>query len=174
MRGVKGRIACFLVLAATFTLAAAAAAALPAQVTLHGVGGVTPGMGAGEVEQRWGLDLELQTIGPGSDCATAAVHRGGMAGYAIFFGERFQAVWLDKGAVTARGIRIGSSVSDLRRAYGGALTSRANKYTTGAKDYFVRRARAPRWQLRFDVSPGGLVTVIGFGNKAVRLVEGCA
>jgi len=154
-------------------VAGAAFAALPARLTLDGVGGVTPGMREAAVERRWGLELELSTAF-GSQCAPAIVSVGSMRGHAIFLNARFGALFLRRGAVTGKGIRIGSTLAELKRAYGTALSSRANKYTPGARDFFVRRARKPRWQLRFDVSPRGRIVQIAFGNDAVRLVEGCA
>jgi hypothetical protein len=45
----------------------------------------------------------------------------------------------------------------------------------GGRNYFLRRARAPHWELRVDVSPEKRVTQIAFGERAsVRLDEGCA
>lgn len=146
---------------------------LPAKMTLQGVGGVRPGMTPAQVEGRWRVKLRLdRAVSPG--CATALVRLGGMSGYALFENDRFGAVWFRKGAVTPAGIRIGSTVGALREAYGFRLGSRPNKYTPGARDYFLRSPSRPRWELRFDVSPRGRVTEIAFGNRAVRYVEGCA
>ena len=146
---------------------------LPARVTLDGVGGVRPGLTERQVEARWGIRLRLDNAF-GLECQPAPVRVGTLDGYAIFLRGRFGALFLRRGAVTGNGVRIGSTLTQLRRAYGRGLTSRPNKYTPGARDFFVRRARAPHWQLRIDVSPRGRVTQIAFGDDAVRLVEGCA
>ncbi len=130
-------------------------------------------MTVAQVDARWGVKLRLDRS-LGSGCATASVRRGGMSGYALFENGRFGAVWFRKGAVTPAGIRIGSTVGALRKAYGFRLGSRLNKYTPGARDYFLRSPSRPRWELRFDVSPRGRVTEIAFGSRAVRYVEGCA
>lgn len=130
-------------------------------------------MTAGQVEARWGVKLRLnRAASPG--CATAIVRRGGMSGYALFENDRFGAVWFDKGAATPAGIRIGSTVGALRKAYGFRLGSRRNLYTPGARDYFLRSPSRPHWELRFDASPRGRITEIAFGNRAVRYVEGCS
>ena len=63
-----------------------------------------------------------------------------MRGYALFERRRFGSVFLDEGAVTGRGIRIGSTRARLLQAYGPRLTSRRNAYDPRAVDYFVRRA----------------------------------
>jgi len=153
--------------------AGGALAALPARITLNGIAGVRPGMTVSQVKARWRTPVRLEDEF-GSQCSATAVKARATEGYAIFLNRRFGAVFLRKGATTDTGITIGSRLKDLRRAYGARLTSRPNKYTPGARDFFVRRATRPRWELRFDVSAKGRVTTIGFGNSAVRLVEGCA
>ncbi|MGH3115619.1 MAG: hypothetical protein ACRDQ2_00595 [Gaiellales bacterium] len=149
-----------------------AAAALPARVTVDGIAGVVPGQSPEEVGRRWAVPIPDNVFAPG--CQAVPVLAGAMRGYALFEEGSFGSVFFDRGAVTGRGVRIGSTLTALKRAYGSRLTSRPNKYTPGARDYFFRRARTPRWELRFDVSKGGRVKTIAFGNETVRYVEGCA
>ena len=65
---------------------------------------------------------------------------------------RFGAVFFRNGAVTGRGIRIGSTLAELRRATRAQLP--AGQIFHGGRNYFLRRARAPHWEFRVDVSPG--------------------
>jgi hypothetical protein len=167
-----------LVLAFAFALVPAGVAAAgidaPARVTLDGVAGARPGMSAAAVSARWGVPLRPNyEVRP--TCGTARIERPGIAGEAIFMPRgRFGAVFFRSGAVTGRGIRIGSTLAQLRRAYP-KLSSRPDRYIHGGRNYFLRRARAPHWELRVDVSPGKRVTQIAFGERAsVRLDEGCA
>lgn len=158
--------------ALALALAAPAAGAAP-PVTLDRFDGVRPAMPLAQVERALGVDLDLQTL-PGTSCGTASFRLpGGVSGYALFLHRRLRSLWFDHGARTDRGIRIGSSEAALRRAYP-RLRSRPDKYVPGARNYFVRRAEAPHWRLRFDVSPKGKVTAIAFGDDSVFLVEGCA
>jgi hypothetical protein len=164
------------VLATTLVVAGAAAAGLstPARVTLDGVGGVRPGMSVAAVSAKWGVPLRPNyEVRP--TCGTAHVERPGILGHAIFMPRgRFGAVFFQKGAVTGRGIRIGSTLAQLRRAYP-KLSSRPDRYLHGSRNYFLRRVRAPHWELRVDVSPERRVTQIAWGARAsVRLDEGCA
>lgn len=147
--------------------------AAPARVSLDGVAGAFPGMTKRAVEARFGVHLRVQLL-PGSNCGTAALVSSGLAGYALFENGRLGSVWFRRGAVTGRGIRIGSTVAQLRRAYPRGLRAQPNQYTRGARDYYLRRARKPRWELRFDASPGKRITQIAFGNATVHYSEGCA
>jgi hypothetical protein len=165
-----------LVLASALAAAGAAGAGLttPARVTLDGVNGAGPGMSPATVSAKWGVPLRPNyEVRP--TCGTANIERPGIAGHAIFMPRgRFGGVFFQKGAVTGKGIRIGSTLAQLRRAYPN-LSSRPDRYLHGSRNYFLRRARAPHWELRIDVSPGKRVTQIAFGNRAtVRLDEGCA
>jgi hypothetical protein len=164
------------VLASTLAAAGAAASGLstPVRVALDGVGGVRPGMSVAAVSAKWGVPLRPNyEVRP--TCGTAEIERPRIAGHAIFMPRgRFGAVFFRKGAVTGRGIRIGSTLAQLRRAYP-KLSSRPDRYVHGGRNYFLRRARAPHWELRVDVSPEKRVTQIAFGERAsVRLDEGCA
>jgi hypothetical protein len=165
-----------LVLAAALAAVGAAGAALraPVLVTRDGVVGARPGMSVAAVSERWGIRLRPNyEVRP--TCGQAFIKRRGLDGYAIFMPRgRLGAVFLRKGAVTGKGIRIGSTLAQLRLAYR-TLTSRPDRYIHGGRHYFLRRVRAPRWEIRFDVSPAKRVTQIVFGERgSVRLDEGCA
>jgi hypothetical protein len=167
-------LALFSVVAALGPVTAPAALEPPVRMTLDGVGGVKPGMSVGAVSAAWGLRLR-PTYEVRRTCGQAFVGERGLDGYAIFMPRnRFGALFLRKGAVTGKGIRIGSTLAQLRRAYA-TLTSWPDRYVHGGRHYFLRRVRTPHWQLRFDVSPAKRVTQIVFGNReSVLLDEGCA
>jgi hypothetical protein len=154
--------------------AAAAGLSEPVRVTLDGVAGARPGTTVAAVSAAWGAPLRPNyEVRP--TCGTASIERAGIVGQAIFMPRgRFGAVFFRQGAVTGKGIRIGSTLAQLRRAYP-RLTSRPDRYIHGGRNYFLRRVRAPHWELRVDVGPEKRVTQIAFGERAsVRLDEGCA
>ena len=94
-------------------------------------------------------------------------------GNAVFVRGRLGSLWFDRGVIAGRGIAIGASLAALRRAYR-TLEIRRDPAVAGTRNAFVRRARAPHWRLRFDLSPQGRVTQIAFGNQSVLLADGCA
>jgi len=155
--------------------AAAGAAKLPALVTLDGISDARPGMSVAQLESRWGLRLKLEGSIGFPECETAAVRAGGISGGVMFMGGRWQAAWFTRGVQTATGIRVGSSLSSLKRAYGSLLSREHALYVPGVWLYYVRRRQVPHWRLRFDVSATGRVQQIGFGEYSqVTAQEGCA
>jgi len=146
---------------------------LPARITLDGIAGVVPGMTPDEVERRWGVLLLLPDNVHSLGCRRAEIEAGAMRGHALFAEDRLSAAIFNRGAVTDKGIRIGSTLAALRRAYGARLTSRPAQGASGGREYFVARRAAPRWELRFDVSRAGRVAQIGFGAAALRGPNGC-
>jgi hypothetical protein len=151
-------------------LVALAIAALPAPVTLLGVGGVKPGMTPAQVSRAWGTRVVLGAASPGSTCRVAQIRKGAVRGYAIFERGRFGAVFFRAGERTDTGIEVGVPLTRLKKAYGARLKLSPAKYTPKAQTGFV----GGRWKLRFDIDAGGRVTSIGFGGTAVTYVEGCS
>src|SRR5438034_11333435 len=94
---------------------AAAAAGLPARVTLDGVGGVVPGMTPTQAATRWHVALRLS--GPDPACQTAPNAIGSLHGYVLFEHGRLGPLFLDHGVRTGTGIGIAYTQLRLRSAY---------------------------------------------------------
>ena len=153
----------------------AAASSPPAVVTLDGVSGVRPGMSPAQVEHLWGFRLQLEGGPAFPGCETAVFRVGPIRGSVLFQNKRFRAAWFSRGIRTPSGIRIGSTVAELKRAYGSRLTREHALYVRDVWLYYLRRSKSPHWRLRFDVSAAGRVASIGFGDSDdVTAQEGCA
>jgi hypothetical protein len=152
-----------------------AKAATPRVLTLDGAAGVHPGMSARHVDAIWGTRLKVEASGASAGCSTALVRIGPISGSLLFQDGLLEAGWFTHGVRTPSGVRVGSTLSELRRAYGSRLTREPALYTRHAWLYYLRRSQSPHWLLRFDVSAPGRITSIGFGdNNYVRAQEGCA
>ena len=69
---------------------------------------------------------------------------------------------------TAKGIRVGSSEADLKKAYGSSLEISENPYD--GQDYFLWQGKERG--IKFHVS-SGQVDVISSGTRSIQYVEGC-
>ncbi|WP_284124746.1 zinc ribbon domain-containing protein [Parerythrobacter aestuarii] len=70
---------------------------------------------------------------------------------------------------TARGIAVGASEAELKKAYGAKLKSEQNPYD--GTDYFVWDS-ANRG-IKFHVTSDGKIDFISSGTKSIQYVEGC-
>jgi hypothetical protein len=170
----RTRVIVAAIVAALIGCAWAAAANPPSLVTLDGVSGAQPGMSVVRVQSLWGVQLKLEgKTSPG--CQTAIFRLGRIIGSVLFQNGRLRAAWFSRGAETPSGIRIGSTLAALRRAYGSRLTRTHALYDRGVWLYYLRRSQSPHWRLRFDVSAAGRIRSIGFGDRNyVTAQEGCA
>src|SRR5438105_994890 len=166
---------CAAVLAASLAYSVEASVTkLPTLVTLSGISGARPGISAARLEALWGFRLKLEGSPAFPECKEAVFRVGGITGAVLFLNGRWRAAWFTRGIQTPAGIRIGSPLSMVRRAYGARLSREAALYVRGLWLYYVRRPRSADWRLRFDVSAGGRVQRIGFGAYPdVTAQEGC-
>src|SRR5690606_27934926 len=108
----------------------------------------------------------------------AVIRAPGVRGYALFLDGAFDSVTFERGSSarvrTGKGIRIGSTMAQIRRAYGKRIRVRPDAYERGARNVFVTRYNRPHWQLRMDVDAAGRVTAIGMGGESIRYAEACA
>jgi len=161
---------------------ASAKGGLPAPLTLHGVGGVRPGMGWAMMRRQWHLHFPVELKSSGSASRwTAPICAGDMVGQAVSGRgvTGLDAIWFVRGARTDAGIGIGSTLAALRHAYGRGLQApRAffpyegdpdTKWLAESKSFKLvaekpGTPKRPAIAMKFVVKNGRVVGVL-FGSK---------
>jgi hypothetical protein len=136
-------------------------------------GPVRPGMRLDELRSAVGAELKMpDRLDPACGYVGFRFDSAGVVLLAV--DGRIARIDVHEGAVaTTRGVRIGSSEADVRRAYGPGVRSEPHKYTDG--HYLIAQpadSAAPRWVFETD---GQRVTTFRLGlAPAVHWVEGCS
>jgi hypothetical protein len=68
-----------------------------------------------QVERAWQLELEPDRE-LGLDCSSARFRQGSLEGYVIFERKRLGSIWVRAGGRTGRGVRVGSTLAELKAA----------------------------------------------------------
>ena len=115
-------------------------------------------MGIGEIRRSWGLQLPYYERTSGSSLTgEAIICAGAMKGVATFMAGGLRFVEFSEGAKTDTHVGIGSSVAQLRRAYGHALMGSYDHF------YVIATTIPPRIAIHFLVS-GNRVRVVVWGS----------
>ena len=159
----------------------AAPAAAPAQspgwrLTPDGYGPVRIGMTRAQVSAALSIRLEGEAI----DDANACIEMGAAQGYPdlffMFENGRLSRISLGERSrvTTLRGIGIGATAAQVRRAYGRGLRAETHTYIGRPGEYLTFWTRFNAKGVRFETGADRRVQVIHAGNGTIRYIEGCA
>ncbi|HEY0013994.1 MAG TPA: hypothetical protein VGB79_14220 [Allosphingosinicella sp.] len=164
-------------------LAAAAAmlgAAAPAaqyranwRITPDGLGPLRIGMSRAQVTRIVGAPLEGEELTEG--CIEMQAARGWRGIFFMFEEGRLTRISLgsESGISTPRGIAVGASEADVRRAYGRGIESEEHTYQEAPARYFTFWTVPERRGVRFETDGRRRVDTIHAGGPSIRYVEGC-
>jgi len=75
---------------------------------------------------------------------------------------------------TPRGMHVGSTAEDVRKAYGAGLKAEPHKYEDPPAEYLTYWLKPDRSGVRFEMDMQGKVESIHAGTSSIQYVEGCA
>lgn len=165
-----------IVLAALLGATAATAQPQNWRLTPEGYGPVRIGMTRPQVERTLGAALRgAGSVEDSSVCIETEARRGHPGITFMFERNRLSRVSAGDGsrATTPRGIAVGATEAQMRRAYPRGLRSQAHQYQDEPARYFDYWVSATRG-VRFATDERRRIQMIHVGNASIRYVEGCA
>jgi len=168
------------ILCAAWAFASGALGASPPPLTLDGLGPLKFGMTPGQVAKIVGpLNISYDASGPG--CGEGGPKRPWIPGVGFMFVHGRLArisVFEDTGTLpkSEAGVGVGSTVAEVKRAYGKRLRIEIRPYFTeedGEHDLVVNDAKRRR-KLIFETFKGRIETFRAGVTGPVDYIEGCA
>jgi len=152
------------------SLASTGAAAPRPVLTPDGMGAIRIGMSEAEAARRFGM-VSTEVDGdchhlefPGRVDLTGLARKGRIAGLLASGESQLR---------TDRGIRIGSTERDVRRAYGPGLKVEPSTYDDPPAHYLTFWVRPNVRGVKFVTDAKGLVIAINVGDETIGWTDGC-
>lgn len=167
-------------LGAVLALVLTAAAPAPSydwKLTPAGWGPVRIGMTRAQVEKSLKSGLEGEAFDNEGSCIELFPKVEDLKGiYFMFLDGKLSRISVSEPGkiATPRGIHVGSSADDVRKAYGKQLKVEPHHYVDLPAEYLTYWLKPDRTGVRFETSTEGKVEIIHAGNDSIQYVEGCA
>ncbi|HJU09116.1 MAG TPA: lectin [Rhodanobacteraceae bacterium] len=150
---------------------------LDAMPDFEGIGPLHFGMSAGQMRKAWGGPLYGEA--PANDSLACYYLRPSQDQYDLLFmveGDRFVRIDVKTESKTAPGAgRVGMSIAELRKLYGGRIKTAPNFYDPDSTDLRVVSPHGEDALLLFEANEKGVVTSWRIGKpQQVNYVEGCS
>jgi len=168
-----------LILAAAALLAthAGPVASTEWKLTPAGWGPVRLGMNRDQVSKALQRDLEGEALDNEGSCIELFPAGESLRGTYFMFldGKLSRISVVDPGSTqTPRGIHVGSSAGEVRKAYGDKLQAEPHHYLDLPAEYLTYWLNPGASGVRFETDHDGKVQAMHAGNGSIQLVEGCA
>ena len=153
----------------------AAHATEPPRLTPDGWGALRIGMAEREAVRRFGLrDGDPQGEVTGPECRQYQAPAWPQLEVMTEDGRVTRISLYRKGPIrTDRGLGVGSTEAQVRKAYGAALRIEPHYYEGAPARYLTWRAAGGKRGLRFETDAHRRVTTIHAGAESITYVEGC-
>jgi hypothetical protein len=166
-----------LILTAALAATAAAAQPRPWYLTPEGYGPARIGMTRAQVERALNVRLEGTAVDDADVCIEMSPRGGALRHmYFMFHNRRLSRIAVDRTSrvTTPRGLGIGATAAEVRRAYGRGLRAEEHAYTGRPAEYLTFWTTPGRRGVRFTTDENRRVDSIIAGNETIQYIEGCA
>ena len=165
------------VVGALLLTAAAPAPTYNWKLTPAGWGPVRIGMNRDQVAKALKVELQGDAFDNQGSCIDLYPEGDQLKGTYFMFLDgklsRISVVESDKVA-TPRGIHVGSTADDVRKAYGTKLQAEPHHYLDLPAEYLTYWLKPKASGVRFETDADRKVQTIHAGNDSIQLIEGCA
>lgn len=157
--------------------AAAPAPTYDWKLTPTGWGPVRIGMNRDQVAKALGTELSGDAFDNEGSCIELFPANEALKGSYFMFldGKLSRISVVDPSRIaTPRGITVGASAEEVRKAYGPKLQAEEHHYIGAPAEYLTYWLKLKKSGVRFETSAEGKVQIIHAGNDSIQLIEGCA
>jgi hypothetical protein len=146
------------------------------RLTPDGYGPARIGMTPAQLSQALAIRLEGDALEDENVCVEKTAVQGYRGFFFLFERGRLSRISATEPsqAVTALGLGMGATATQVRRAYGPTLRAEAHTYHGRPAEYLTLWRRRAANGIRFETGPDRRVETIHVGGAAIRYIEGCA
>lgn len=147
------------------------------KLTPTGWGPARTGMNRAQLAKALHIELEGEAFDNEGSCIELYAADEALPGmiFMLIDGRLSRITVTDPSKVTTpRGIGIGASADDVRKAYGTGLKAEAHHYDGEPAEYLTYWLKPEKSGVRFETNTSRQVTEIHAGNDSIQYIEGCA